>query len=343
MIRSVASDEIIRRYSAGTEINSAFSLMDFVNRLGVYLKLGNTLNFCNQHIFVVPIVSLGGVLLFFFKKNVQKNKYIAYYVSLGCYIFNALICALMKNDIVSYFVQKYLPILGALEFERILVLSPIALFFNVYLLTEFAYEKKKYIAMSLILSIAMLSIIFGDGGLRYSMYNDVGRNIKISLGQKDERAITWVDYYSPELFERAKDDLDYNGEWSVAFGCSPAILTYNEIYTLDGYDSGMSRRYHDLFSDLISPYIQVGRGADYFTQYGLRAYIFSDDVSYELNYHDDKAAVMLMDGEKFREMSGKYVFSCVPIKNFKELGLIMLKRYDNSGGRKLYVYSSAKN
>lgn len=71
-------------------------------------------------------------------------------------------------------------------------------------------------------------------------------------GQK-ANDLTYREFYSTDLFEKAKEDIGYCGQWSVAYGFYPAILEYNDIATLDGYLGFYSQNYKEEFRKMIAP------------------------------------------------------------------------------------------
>ena len=71
------------------------------------------------------------------------------------------------------------------------------------------------------------------------------------LKGKESNDLSYGEFYSEELFAKAKEDIGYNGEWSAAYGFHPAILEYNGISTLDGYLGFYSQDYKDRFRKVI--------------------------------------------------------------------------------------------
>ena len=69
-------------------------------------------------------------------------------------------------------------------------------------------------------------------------YNHLAMNLRykwVEMQGKEVAALTYKEFYSQDLFELIKNDIEYNGEYSIAYGMHPAILEYNKIATLDGY------------------------------------------------------------------------------------------------------------
>ena len=137
--------------------------------------------------------------------------------------------------------------------------------------------------------------------------------------------LSFEQFYAEELFEEIKEEIGYEGEWAAAYGMHPAVLQYNGIATLDGYLGLYSEEYKQQFGKLIAPALEGSEEfRTTFWDSGIRAYLYSGagENTYqplkELNLADDK---LYIDGDVFREMGGKYIFSRIEISNADELGL----------------------
>lgn len=180
--------------------------------------------------------------------------------------------------------------------------------------------------------------------LKDETYNHIRNNLiaaTCSVISKEYDGMSYGDFYSEELFEQIKKDIDYNGEWSIAFGMHPAVIEYNNIATLDGYLSTYSLEYKEQFRKLIAPELEMDEeNADYFDMWGGRAYIFSDEVAFQpaRSLERDEANINI-NPEVFRDMGGKYIFSRVSMINMNELGFSERGIYtDESSPYTIYVY-----
>ena len=78
------------------------------------------------------------------------------------------------------------------------------------------------------------------------------------------------------MFEEIKEEIEYDGEWSVAYGMHPAVLQYNGIATLDGYLGFYEQEYKEAFRKVIAPALESNEWSRaYFDDWGARAYVFS--------------------------------------------------------------------
>ena len=126
-------------------------------------------------------------------------------------------------------------------------------------------------------------------------------------------AYNYEQFYAVELFERIKEDIGYDGEWSVAYGLHPAVLEYNDIATLDGYLGFYSQQYKEDFRKIIAPALKrVEASRIYYDDWGARVYLYSgtdDSVvsSAKTVYATD--STLYIDTEAFKDLGGTYIFS----------------------------------
>ena len=152
--------------------------------------------------------------------------------------------------------------------------------------------------------------------------------------------LSYGEFYSPNLFERIKHDINYQGEWSVVFGLQPSLLYYNQISALDGFLSYYPMSYKKKFDKLLEPLFNAYPDVKAsFDSWAGRAYIFPNNPSHHPQWLDLEPEVdMLINPSVFREMGGKYVFSRVKIKNASELGLTERGVYDKQEGSPYIIY-----
>mgnify|MGYP007070202557 CR=1 FL=1 len=163
------------------------------------------------------------------------------------------------------------------------------------------------------------------------------------LVRRKSNDLSYKEFYSQELFEKIKRAINYDGEWSIAYGMHPAILYYNKIATLDGYHSYYTQEYKEQFRKLIAPDLEIDeRNRFYYDTWGGRAYIFSTECSYApVREYETEAANMFIDANVFKEMGGKYIFSRTRITNYEDLGITCIGKFsDNSSPYLIYVYQS---
>ena len=161
------------------------------------------------------------------------------------------------------------------------------------------------------------------------------------MKQSEASTLNFREFYSEDLFEVIKQDIGYEGEWSVAYGMHPAVLEYSGISTLDGYLGLYSQEYKEQFRKIIAPALDTSEEfKTYYDDWGARAYIFSGtgENTYgpmrNLNLHNNTLSI---NTEAFKELKGKYIFSRVDISNQESLGLHLKGTYTNNVYT-IYVY-----
>ncbi len=251
-------------------------------------------------------------------------------------LFNSFIYCIDDTTVFKEFISTVFPPLASFSFARTLWFSPFLWYFSY---TTILYRlKKRWI--QIILEILAFSMIC----LFPVTYNAVGCNIQMFrdelIGETNNK-MTYSEFYSVDLFERVKEFIGYDGEWSIAFGMYPAVLEYNGIDTLDGYLSKYPASYKEQFRKLIEPQLNIDKShAKYFDNWGGRAYVFSNQVSYKTGKNLKLTSTkMRIDPDVFREMGGKYVFSRVFIKNYEDIELEKVGSFtDNESPYTIYVY-----
>lgn len=160
-------------------------------------------------------------------------------------------------------------------------------------------------------------------------YNDLwmtarSKAVEILKGKKAD-AFSYEEFYSEAVFEELKQQLDYQGEWAVAYGFHPAVLEYNGIATLDGYLGFYAQSYKEAFRKIIAPALeQVEASRIYYDDWGARAYLYSgaeDSVISTYKSWQPADYRLTIDPEAFRELEGYYIFSRIPLENAAELGM----------------------
>ena len=245
--------------------------------------------------------------------------------------------------------ETILPPLKGFQFNRTIFFNPFLWYFLFFLILKELYDrygenKIKNAGIYLIAVGGVLVCMFFP-----QVYNDFYNNCyhhayEILKGTPSTQ-VSFGQFYSEELFAYIKDEIDYEDEWAVAYGMHPAVLQYNGIATLDGYLGLYSEEYKQQFGKLIAPALEGSEEfKTTFWNSGIRAYIYSGsgENTYqplkELNIQDTK---LYIDGDAFREMGGKYIFSRIEIGNASELGLDLLGEYTHeSSPYIIFVYEN---
>lgn len=264
-------------------------------------------------------------------------------------LFNCLVYGLYELKVMQWLVETLLPPLKGFQFNRTIFFNPFlwyALFFlslkEIY--DRYGNQKMKNVMIHLAAVCGLMVCIFFP-----QVYNDFYSNCyhhayEILKGTPSTQ-LSFKEFYSEELFEIMKEDIEYDGQWAIAYGMHPAVLQYNGIATLDGYLGLYSEEYKQQFGKLIAPALEGSEEfRTTFWNSGIRAYIYSGagENTYQplkqLNISDTN---LYIDGDVFREMEGEYIFSRIEISNAKELKLKLIGEYGHdSSPYTIFVYGN---
>ena len=301
------------------------------------------------------ILPIAVFMLFFtnieYVKNKQWNKIKTSPINLVFLfiVFNCVIYGLYELKAVQQLVETLLPPLKGFQFNRTIFFNPFLWYFLFFLILKDLYDRYSFnkVKNAGIYTIAVGGVLVCM--LFPQVYNDFYSNcyhhaFEILKGTPSTQ-LSFEQFYSKELFEEIKEEIGYDGEWAAAYGMHPAVLQYNGIATLDGYLGLYSEDYKQQFGKLIAPALEGSEEfRTTFWESGIRAYLYSGagENTYqplkELTLSDDK---LYIDGNVFREMGGKYIFSRIEISNAEELGLVLKGEYTHeSSSYIIYVYEN---
>jgi len=254
-----------------------------------------------------------------------------------CFIlFNCLIYGLYNWKAFRDLVAMLIPQLTGFQFNRTTFFNPFLWYALLFLVVKRMYDSRakwlRYAANAIVMAAALV-VMF-----KPQMYNDFYDtcyyNAYSIIKQTTVNNLNYREFYSEDLFEQIKEEIDYNGEWSAAYGMNPAVLQYNGISTLDGYLGFYSQEYKEKFRKVIAPALATAEGNRiYFDEWGARAYLFSgsDESTYapkrDLGLQDTSLAI---DPDAYRELGGQYIFSTIEISNQEELGLMLKGTYSDA-------------
>jgi hypothetical protein len=173
----------------------------------------------------------------------------------------------------------------------------------------------------------------------YTCYNQAYKVIK----HKETSTVNYNEFYSAKLFEKIKDEIDYNGEWSASYGFHPTILNYNGIASVDGYLGMYAQEYKDKWTAVIEPAFEGSPSlASYFVGWGARVNLISadDENTYApLRVMDPEDKRLIANMDELRSLDCKYIFARFEISNAAEIGLKLVGSYtDESSPYTIYVY-----
>lgn len=276
------------------------------------------------HKVVVLPVCLCSLVYVFYRQMIKRDDVLykdIYYKILCVIALNSLMFGLEKLGIFKSIIELLVPPLKGFDVSRAVWLNQ----FFWYLAFMIALS---YLSFSLFRNILMIcafcAIVLG-----HTNYNFIRLNLGYELlsvirddDDYEEGYYSYGEFFSVKLFEKIKEDIDYQGEWSIAYGMYPAILNFNGISTLDGYSNYYSLEYKKKFERLIRPNEEQ---LESYEQNGRRAYVAcsinGNDSLSQKHIDESYECTLDIDPIAFAEMGGKYIFSRVSVANKEELGL----------------------
>lgn len=262
-------------------------------------------------------------------------------VCMGLISFNSLFYAFSYNLGFANLVERYIPLLKGIDLDRIIRLNAFLWYFLFAVIVIYMAMKNQRIVSHILIAVTGCSIV--SNPTAYDTLRSNAAAFKCRYIDHTAPALSYEEVYSVKLFDEMKESIGYDGEWSIAFGMHPAILTYNGIAALDGYHSWYSQDYKEQFRELIAPELEIDQQyREYFDNWGGRAYIFSNEATFEpVRTMNVSEAPMLIDPSTFERMGGTWVFSRIPITNSEELNLSHVGTYtESSSPYEIYVYKS---
>lgn len=306
----------------------------------------NSVSVYHSGVYTLRYIALPLVLFFFLLFNIKRNIkrkvmqvdkdfLIVYDILVGAIFINA--CGQAFDN--YYLFRRLVPFLSGFSFARFMWLSPFMIMLCVIMVLHYLIGKRCQILVGIIVIAIPVSIVLDVDYSSYtSMYNILHDNFYENILLKDVYLpVKWNEYYAEDLFEEIKREIDYDGEWSVAYGLEPAVLQYNTIKTLDGYYSNYSTDYKERWEQMIMPVLQANDDAmEYWrSSNGQRAYVYSEEWIFpdlQYDYAGMGEVDMLINPDILRELGGKYVFSRVKIKNADDLGFEYINTWSDDRG-----------
>lgn len=260
-------------------------------------------------------------------------------------MFNCIVYGLYDCEPVRTLVATLLPPLKGLQFNRTVFFNPFLWYAALFLILIRLYDMgiiQMWIA-NIIICLAVLVVI-----LTPNRYNDIYNTCYYRIYYEflhgcEADALDYEQFYAVDLFDEIKEKIDYDGEWSVAYGLHPAVLEYNGIATLDGYLGFYSQQYKEDFRKVIAPALdRVEATRIYYDDWGARAYLYSGTDASIVNFGKNIYATdydIYIDSDSLKALGGKYIFSRLEIGNAKEMGLELIDNYASAdGGYVIYLY-----
>ncbi len=265
---------------------------------------------------------------------------------MGWIIFNVLIFGLYQFAPFRHLFEMIVPPLTGFEFARTAYFNTFLWYAELLLVCArmYDYSKKNLkLLANVIVTLAVLVVMFVPqvyNDFYYTCYNHAYKVIK----QKETSTVNYNEFYSTALFDKIKEDIGYNGEWSATYGMHPAILNYNGIASVDGYLGMYAQEYKDKWAKVIEPAFEGSPSlAAYYLGWGARVNLISasDENTYApLRVMDPEDKRLVANMDELKSLDCKYIFSRIEISNASEIGLTMVGTYtDESSPYTIYLYA----
>lgn len=259
-------------------------------------------------------------------------------------LFNSVIYGFYDFEPLRSFVERLVPPLQGWQFNRTIFFNPFLWYAALFIILARLYGKGIWAAWAanFIICAAALVVI-----LTPTRYNDLYHTCYNRLYEYHHGTevddFDYEQFYATQLFERIKEDIGYDGEWSAAYGMHPAVLEYNDIATLDGYLGFYSQAYKEKFRAVIAPALdRVEASRIYFDDWGARAYLYSgtqDSIVSSGKRIDTADNTLYIDRKAFAALGGTYIFSRIRFVKEDELGFVLVGEYTaEDESSTVYVY-----
>jgi hypothetical protein len=158
--------------------------------------------------------------------------------------------------------------------------------------------------------------------------------------------VSYREFYSVNLFNRIKADMDYRNEKVAALGYHAAILTYNGFNSIDGYSNMVPLEYYYRFRKIVEPDFENNEYDKFgFDRGNGKLYLFNKDLTWGKpeNYAHYKPVELDINTDVLADdFKCEYILSAAEILNAQEMGLLFVNNYkDGESIYNIYLYRVA--
>lgn len=290
-----------------------------------------------HHIFVVTAAASAAAAVVILMIRKKENRFSFYPKSLAALTLLTLATSILWG--FKYWkpimpLREKLPFLNAFDMSRFYWFNPFLWYviFALALLIIARLKKGTALVSLLIIGQVLFTFVFYNWEYRHLL------GIRSSFaGSPLTYSLTYREFYSQDLFDAIDRHIgrprqDYR---VVSLGIHPGIAQYNGFYTLDIYTDIYSLEYKHQFRKIIekelakSPILQKGfdgnakrcflLAAELHGSSAIRGLAYSRGISKFETHLEIKQ--LDLDTGALKAMGGEYIFSAVPIRNYKDLSL----------------------
>ncbi len=330
---------------------SSFSIGE-VLRLAGEGFLNSQFHCQDSHLYVVLPISIIAIIFFNIRHFIDKEGKAVLSDPINLVFLwivgNSLVYGFYNYEPVRNIVETLVPKLKGFQFDRTIFFNPFLWYALLFLIAKRLYDtslKAWVIIANVAVTCALLIVmmepqVYND--FYYTCYNQAYKLIR----HKETSTVNYREFYSENLFKQIKADIDYDGEWSVAYGMHPAVLEYNGISTLDGYIGMYTEEYKGKWRAVIAPALERSpEFKTYFDEWGPRAYVFSgngENTYAPLRDLELEDKDLYIDPAALKELGGRYIFSRIEVENADALGLTLKGVYTAADSPyEIYLYELA--
>ncbi len=326
----------------------SFSFPEIVRTIGEVFARGMFHAESMHTVLVLPVCGFYFLFLnleYIRKKNAKGIFHDPYNLLMLALVFNSVVYGIYYCESFRSLVERLCPPLTGWQFNRTVFFSPFVWYAAFFLVLKRLCDSRRRWGRMLANGMAfaaVLLIVLSD-----TRYNDLYHTCRAQAYQiikgKESDQLSFGEFYSAGLFEEAKEQTGYQGQWSAAYGFYPATLEYNGIATLDGYLGFYSQEYKEKFRKIIAPALErVEASRDYFDTWGARAYLYSGtelSIVNTLRTPSVEEEDIHIDAQAFRDLGGEYIFSRIRLRNAGEAGFSLEGSFTHEDSPyTLYVY-----
>ncbi|WP_422361173.1 DUF6044 family protein [Reichenbachiella sp.] len=278
------------------------------------------------------------IILAFIAGLLFKNKF-GFTSKVVSIVIGAIIIWVALNKSLIFYLGESVNILRSFNSERFYFILPFLwLMLFGMILDQFNWQDKRQKVLAILLVILLVSGIVANN-------KELVMNTKLLVGATIDEP-TFNQFYDRRLFREIKEIMgsDFTeGKKVISIGMFPNIAQYNGLKTLDGYQNNYDLEYKLEFRKIIrGELVKDKRLSSYFDKWGSRCYAFSAEIG--KNYLIGKnAAISIesinLDIDQIRKMKGKYILSALPIDEFNDSSVSLIKSVSSVDSFwKIYIY-----
>lgn len=284
----------------------------------------------HRFILLPALLCLIVCLLFFRKANYKNRVHIITFVYFVLTAFGiALLYALFHWAPIVELRSRLGGIFLTFQFDRFYFLYPCIWYIILGYVLYFIQLPKgsKFVTTAKV--IFSFALLFNVGKMVYNA-DPLRINFKQILRSEKMNAVTWNEFYSPELFSEIEESIGKEkSEYRVAsIGLFPTVALYNGFYCIDGYSYNYNLSYKHGFREIVSA--ELGKNdsmRSYFDDWGNRCYIFVDQIygDYQIDKTDERILTELeLNTKAMKELGCEYIFSALPIESPYMIDLVLM-------------------